>query len=139
MKAIDFGSLPPGTVVRGTLYDDPSFVYESGDVIEVELPSGMIIDVGWDERHDEEPFRIVVYRQYFGDHFIDFRVCDVQEVVNSVVRLAREHSGPFVASACSTTNDSGKKIPFMGTMITGMKLAASVAGMGFSVASNAGG
>src|SRR5262245_29409624 len=81
MKTVDLGSLPPGTQVRGVLYDDPAHVYGLGDVLEVELPTGLTIDVGWDEDCPEGPFRLTIYREYFGDHFLDLHVRDIAQVV----------------------------------------------------------
>ncbi len=101
MKIVTLNNLPVGAQVRGFLYDDPNHVYGLGDVLEVELPTGRTIDVSWDEDLPSEPFRIVVYREYFGDHFIDFRVREIDDVVREVSRLALEHSQPYVATADS--------------------------------------
>lgn len=101
MKTVRFNDLPPGAQVRGSLYLDPSMEYGSGDVLEVELPTGFTIDVGWDEGVPEAPFRIVVYREYFGDRFVDFFVQDVDDVEYEVRRLARELSRPFTVSSCA--------------------------------------
>jgi hypothetical protein len=103
MKTVDLGRLPPGTQVRGVLYEDPAHVYGLGDVLEVELPTGLTIDVGWDEDSPEAPFRLTVYREYFGDHSIDFHVRDIAHVVTEVQRLAAEFSGPGVLTAGSET------------------------------------
>lgn len=59
--------LPEGSIVRGQLYDYPGVSYELGDVLEVELPSGIMIDVGWEGDGEEKPFRIVAYRGYYGN------------------------------------------------------------------------
>jgi hypothetical protein len=103
MKTVELGSLPPGTQVRGILYDDPAHVYGLGDVLEVDLPTGLTIDVGWDEESTEGRFRIVVYREYFGDRFVDFHVRDVDDVVTEVQRLAAEWSRPCVATSSAET------------------------------------
>lgn len=82
--------LPHGAVQRGTLYGDPTVHYGLGDVLEVELPTGYTIDVGWDENNPRDPFRIVVYREYFGDRFVDFRVGSVDQVASEVESIARQ-------------------------------------------------
>ncbi|HZW34430.1 MAG TPA: hypothetical protein VFF52_27145 [Isosphaeraceae bacterium] len=106
MKTVDLGNLPPGTQVRGVLYNDPAHVYGLGDVLEVELPTGLTIDVGWDEDSPQGPFRLTVYREYFGDHFIDFHVRDLDQVVIEVQRLAAELSGPGIVSGGTQTESS---------------------------------
>jgi hypothetical protein len=91
MKTVTL-DLPDGAVQRGHLYCDADAHYGLGDVLEVELPTGLTIDVGWDEDQAEEPFRIVVYREYFGDRFIDFRVQKIDQVATEVQRLALKYS-----------------------------------------------
>jgi hypothetical protein len=103
MKIVELGSLPPGTQVRGILYDDRAHIYGLGDVLEVELPTGLTIDVGWDEESTEGRFRIAVYREYFGDRFVDFHVRDVVDVVIEVQRLAAEWSQPCVVNSSAQT------------------------------------
>lgn len=106
MKTIKLDKLPPGAKVRGTLYDDSSMEYDSGDVLEVELSNGITIDVGWDKDEPEAPFRIVVYRESFGDRFVDFRARDTQEVQKQVQRLAEENSAASAAPSCLTVPTS---------------------------------
>lgn len=83
--------LPDGTIVRGALYEDPDAFYGLGDVIEVELPSGWIIDVSWNGGEDieeERPFCITVYHGHFDNRIIRFRLRDSVAVVAEVKRLA---------------------------------------------------
>jgi hypothetical protein len=77
-----------------------------GDVLEVELPTGLTIDIGWDEDSPEAPFRLTVSREYFGDHFADFHVRDLDQVGREVQRLAAELSGPGVVATGSETESS---------------------------------
>ncbi|MGP0069679.1 MAG: hypothetical protein ACLQGP_39515 [Isosphaeraceae bacterium] len=107
MKTLSLSNLPAGSQVRGVLYEDPSLVYESGDVLEIELPTGLTIDVGWDAELQGGPFRVVVYREYFGDHFVDFPVRDIHDVVIEVQRLAELYSVRRGPMACSATNSTG--------------------------------
>ncbi len=88
-KLIDF---PANTQVRGFLYEDPGHEYLLGDVLEIELSSGWIIDVGWNKDYPDRPFRIAVYREYFGDRIVDFRVREIDDVVKETQRLALEYS-----------------------------------------------
>ena len=88
LKTIEIRDLPSGSHVVGFLFENPSHVYGLGDVLSVELPSGYIVDVGWDEDFPDEPFRIVVYLDYFGDRVVDFRVRDIDDVVRGVTQLA---------------------------------------------------
>ena len=86
MKTATFRDLPSGCEVRGSLYLDPALRYESGDVLEVGLPTGLTIDVGWDDDSSDGPFRIAVYREYFGDRL------SISEFVKSKM-LSRRSSG----------------------------------------------
>jgi hypothetical protein len=108
MTTVELSNLPPGAVVRGFLYTDPDHVYGLGDVMEIELPTGWTIDVGWDEDIPDEPFRIVVYREYFGDRGGDFRVRDVDRIVSEVERLAADYSRSIVAIDSKKLADSEK-------------------------------
>jgi hypothetical protein len=108
MTIVELSNLPPGAVVRGFLYADPDHVYGLGDVMEIELPTGWTIDVGWDEDIPEEPFRIVVYREYFGDRVVDFRVRDIDRIVSEVQRLAADYSRSIVATDSEKVADSEK-------------------------------
>ena len=101
MKTVHLGELPPGAQVRGCLFDDPTHVYGLGDVLEVELANGLMIDVGWDEEFPDALFRVVVYRDYFGDRLVDFRVRNLEDVVSAVQRLAVEYSHPCSVTDCS--------------------------------------
>ncbi len=104
MKIVNIEDLPHGAEVRGTLYDDPHYEYGLGDVLEVELPSGRMVDVSWSNDHPDKPFRIVVYQDYFDDHLVDYRVANASEVAQHVKLLAAEYSQPLVAAEKSATN-----------------------------------
>ena len=108
MKIVDFGTLPPGVEIRGVLYDEPALEHLPEDLVEVELPNRLMIDVSWDSTSPDRPYRIVVYREYFGDRFIDFNVRNVDQVVVEVRRLIDLHSAQaeVVASAGSQTESN---------------------------------
>lgn len=78
--------LPPGAVLRGRLFRNPDHRYGTGDVLEVELPDGLMIDLGWDG-DESDPFHIVVYRESYGDRFIDFRAPDPETAADDVAIL----------------------------------------------------
>jgi hypothetical protein len=77
--------LSPGAVQRGNLFRDPGHRYGTGDVLEVEMPDGLKIDLGWDEG-EARPFHAVVYRESYGARFIDFRAAEPEEAAR-IVRL----------------------------------------------------
>ncbi len=108
MTTIELSNLPPGAVVRGFLYADPDHVNGLGDIMEIELPTGWTIDVGWDEDTRDEPFRIVVYREYFGDRVVDFRVRRIDGIVSEVQRLAADYSRSIPATGGSATSASSR-------------------------------
>ena len=98
--------LPKGAVQRGRLYRDPAVKYGLGDVLEVELPTGFTIDLGWCKDKPETPFRVVVYREYFGDRFVDYYVATPDEAVQAIESLAERYSAAITYSACSESKTS---------------------------------
>jgi len=114
--------LPKGAVQRGILYRDPSVKYGSGDVLEVELPTGFMIDLGWNPRKPETPFRVVVYREYFGDHFRDFYVGTAEEAANAIERIASKLCANIAFSSCSASESSYVRNE---SMFSGSRIAAS--------------
>jgi len=57
--------LPKGVVVKGVLLREYLLEHMDQDIIEVDLPNGLTIDVGWFPEYDPRgQFRIVVYRDF---------------------------------------------------------------------------
>jgi hypothetical protein len=81
-KIFDF-NLPPGAILRGRLYRDPETRYPSGQVIDIDLPGGTTINLGWDEGYSYEynsyDFLIQVFTGHFDIHLIDCRVPDPEK------------------------------------------------------------
>jgi len=98
--------LPKGAVQRGRLYRDPGVNYGLGDVLEVELPTGFTIDLGWCKDKPETPFRLVVYREYFGDHSVDYYVATPDAAAQAVEFLAERFSSSITYSSCSESKSS---------------------------------
>jgi hypothetical protein len=111
--------LPLGAVQRGHLYRDSGVNYGSGDVLEVELPTGFMIDLGWNPRKPETPFRVVVYREYFGDHFVDFYVGTAEEAANAIETIASRLCANIAFFSCSASESSyvRKESMFLGSRI----------------------
>jgi hypothetical protein len=64
MKPIDL-NLDPTAVVKGAIYDsmDPRFLRE--ELLEISLPSGLTIAVGWEPHCDPSgAFRLVLFAEY---------------------------------------------------------------------------
>src|SRR5271157_2431980 len=93
--------LPKGAVQRGRLYRDHGVNYGLGDVLEVELATGFTIDLGWCKDKPETPFRLVVYREYFGDHSVDYYVATPDDAAQAVEFLAERYSSLITYSSCS--------------------------------------
>jgi hypothetical protein len=65
MDAISL-NLPEGTVVKGMLLRHYDIEDLDQEILEVDLPSGQTIDVGWYPQYDAEgSFQISVYRDYW--------------------------------------------------------------------------
>lgn len=107
-SVVEINNLPPGSAVRGFLYDDPTHVYGLGDVLEVELPNGIMIDVGWDEDMSDKRFHIVVYQEYYGNVIVENRFSDVRNVVDAVQVLSMHYSqfGPPTESPAEISHAS---------------------------------
>jgi len=98
--------LPKGAVQRGRLYREPGVNYGLGDVLEVELPTGFTIDLGWCKDKPETPFRLVVYREYFGDHSVDYYVATPDAAAQAVEFLAERFSSSITYFSCSESKSS---------------------------------
>jgi len=61
MREIKF-NLPDGATIRGAVYDTEEPAYLREDLIEIDLPSGWTIDVGWIPHEDPTgSYRIRVF------------------------------------------------------------------------------
>lgn len=88
METIPLLGLPEGSIVRGHLYADASEQYGLGDVLEVELPNGLHVDLGWDESETTYPFGITVWREYFGDWLLRISCREPGEAAQLVSAIA---------------------------------------------------
>jgi len=89
--------------IKGQIYDTQDPVYLVQDILDIELPNGNSIDVGWHPESDlDGSFRIVVYRDHWSNQLTKpIRTKDVLEVVEDVRQLVREYSKPTVTVSCS--------------------------------------
>ncbi|HEY5311121.1 MAG TPA: hypothetical protein VIK18_01335 [Pirellulales bacterium] len=56
--------------VRGTLYDKSDPNYLSEDMIEIDLPDGRTVEVGWlPDRDPSGSYRLTVFKDYWDDTF----------------------------------------------------------------------
>jgi hypothetical protein len=76
-----------GHEVAGVFYEDDEFEYEVGDVFCVTLRNGFTIDVGWDKRHEDGQFRVVVFHKDFGFGVICWRFHKWQDVLEKAKKL----------------------------------------------------
>lgn len=83
--------LPPTAILRGQIYDDPDYIYLSGDVCEIELPNGFVIDVGGREIA-KDPFIITVYREYFGRVSTQLKARSLEELKAFLPIVIRNYS-----------------------------------------------
>jgi hypothetical protein len=94
----------PGATIRGRLYRDAGATYLLGDVMQLILPTGFTIDVGWEDDGDlGGPFLIVVYQEFWEDHFVSLRAWDADEVAERLEQLAKEFNRPVSTPSCSGT------------------------------------
>ena len=94
-------NLPKGTIVKGQLCVDYDVESLDQDILEITLPSGVTIDVGWIPEYDPNgQFRIVVYRDYWRNQLTapEF-VAGVPDLCASVERLAELYTGSGAVSS----------------------------------------
>jgi hypothetical protein len=109
--------LPKGAkVLFNSLYraSTPSFLTQ--DLLAVELPNQVVIDVGWYPQFDPlGSYLVSVFRQTWENQLVEpIETRDIDQVVAEVERLAREFAGRRfgsghppggpVPSSCSTAN-----------------------------------
>lgn len=59
--------LPPGAVLKGQLLSSQIPSELVSDMVEIDLPDGTTIDVGWVPEHDPKgAYRVVVFRGYWN-------------------------------------------------------------------------
>jgi hypothetical protein len=94
----DFG---PGTKCRGAIYDTMDSAYLRDDLLEVDLPNGLTIDVSWIPHHDPRgTFRIRVFREYVTEVIETLIVHNIQTLKRAL---------PLIAEQFSQTKQSDKR------------------------------
>jgi hypothetical protein len=81
--------------VKGALFANESD-YLREDILEIELPSDLTIDVGWYPEDDPAgAFQIVLYRDYWSNQLVPpVEVKTISDVVKEVEKLAKTYSAP---------------------------------------------
>jgi hypothetical protein len=65
--------LLPGAVVKGRLMPRYELKDLDQNILEIDVPGGLTVDVGWHPEFDPNgSFRVVVYRDYWSDGFVSF-------------------------------------------------------------------
>jgi hypothetical protein len=84
--------LPPGCECHGCFYENAKVYrdYLSPDICEVRLPNGLHVDVGYEDEESSpgKPFRVVVWRSYYGDDLYWIHLATIPEVLVKVKELA---------------------------------------------------
>lgn len=83
--------LPDGIVAKGGIPASQAPEDLVADMLEVPLPDGTTIDVGWLPEHDPSGrYRVVVFRRYWQNQAVQptFFACP-QDVVRAVEEIAR--------------------------------------------------
>lgn len=99
MKPIDL-KLPASAVVKGALYNslEPPFLIE--EILEIDLPTGITISVGWQPEFDASgAFHIAVFRGYWTNLLEEYQTKDLFSLVDLICQLARVFSGGFIRQA----------------------------------------
>jgi hypothetical protein len=89
-----------GAVVRGAIYRElhPDLLLQ--DILEIDLPSGKTIDVGWYPEHDVAgAFRVRLYRGNILDLVREVEIRDPDEVIHRVVEWIRSDKDIYPMSS----------------------------------------
>jgi hypothetical protein len=88
--------LPPGSVVTGALRTRAEVRNLVEDMVQIELDSGVVIDVGWyPDWNPNGEYRMVVFRESFDRPIIPvFRSRDVRRVKRAIASAASRYGAP---------------------------------------------
>jgi hypothetical protein len=88
-----------GARVKGEIFESKDAILLSEDLLEVSLPSGRTIDVGWYPEHDPSgAYRVTLYLGHAGAPLKQFETRDVYEALEEV-RVLIETDQAFTAGS----------------------------------------
>ena len=93
MNPIDIHIPFPGCTVKGILYDHYTTEDLDQDILQVALPNGLTVDVGWYPDGDPNgTFKVVVYRDYWRNQLCPPIITrDPHEVAKAVAKRVAEY------------------------------------------------
>jgi hypothetical protein len=93
-------ALPPGATLVGELRDDFAADELDQDILQISLPGGVVIDVGWRPEYElDGEFEVVVYRGDWDNPLLKpVREKDPLALADIITDLAREY-GTVTTSA----------------------------------------
>ena len=99
--------LPDGATVRGAVYDTEEPAYLREDLIEIDLPSGWTIDVGWIPHEDPTgSYRIRVFWEYLTGTDRELYTKDRDCLRFLVEQFAAQYNLPSSTSSVSSSSTS---------------------------------
>jgi len=92
----------PGIRVKGELFADSPLEHLDEDILQVSLPNGLTVDVGWYPACDEDgAFKVVVYRGHWRNQLFKCATRDPRaaaKAVESLVSVFRRYAFHTTAS-----------------------------------------
>lgn len=85
--------IPKNSVIRGQLEDttDPTWLLQ--DMVEIDLPNGNTIDIGWHPECDINGYyRIVLFKDQWENKIEEFNTKKTQEVYNIVEEIGKRNA-----------------------------------------------
>lgn len=96
--------LPEKALLKGAIYNTYDLDYLSEDLLEINLQSGLTIDVGWyPEGERPGAFQVVLFKQFWRNQVIPpIEVQTLPELVQIVENLAAKYSENVISCSDST-------------------------------------
>lgn len=109
MNPLDLSSIQasyPTVTIKGEIFNSKSPVVLSEDLLEVSLPSGRTIDVGWYPEHNPSgSYRVLLYRDHTGYPLKQIRTKDVFEVIQTLQNWIAADSTERTAFVSASSNE----------------------------------
>lgn len=112
MNPIDL-QLGDDVIVKGCVYQTKEPVYLREDLLEIDLPSGLTIDVGWYPEGDPGgAYRIVLFRGHWANQVVEpITTPDTDRAIEIIRTLCAIYAPPRLSSSSSSCSSGSLSMP----------------------------